>query len=287
MQQYVWLFKNRLFGVARANAFQLDVEHHVFCLILKQINDDHQYPDDPFVALADFNIILEKARQRTVHELPRKAPRSLGAKFLTASTALRACRNRHLGTLMRCCEAWEPVGKCFDPNSFRCIDFHGLSQIIASITREKSRRKRSRNWKSALDTDGKRQCPWQSAGLDVAPGAPRNPCSAFTLLPMKTVTLWKTKTNLAGMIFQARNEGERHHHFETILRYVQKGPDDIRWEIDRNEFDELISTKKESASGPDGIPKSLYRCAGRFVFAVSLQRIQTCPGGWRYLCAIC
>ena len=37
---------------------------------------------------------------------------------------------------MRCCEAWEPVGKCFDPISFECIDFHGLSQIIASLTRE-------------------------------------------------------------------------------------------------------------------------------------------------------
>ena len=63
-------------------------------------------------------------------------------------------------------------------------------------------------------------------------------------------------------IFQARNEGERHHHCETILRYVQKALDDIRWEIDGNEFDELIATKNESAPGPDGIPKSLYRCAG-------------------------
>ena len=43
----------------------------------------------------------------------------------------------HLGTLMRCCEAWEPVVKCFDPNSFECIDFHGLCQIIASLTRER------------------------------------------------------------------------------------------------------------------------------------------------------
>ena len=32
--------------------------------------------------------------------------------------------------------AWEPVKKCFDPNTFECIDFHGLSQIIASLTRE-------------------------------------------------------------------------------------------------------------------------------------------------------
>ena len=37
---------------------------------------------------------------------------------------------------MRCCEAWEPVGKCFDPISFECSDFHRLSQINASVTRE-------------------------------------------------------------------------------------------------------------------------------------------------------
>ena len=63
-------------------------------------------------------------------------------------------------------------------------------------------------------------------------------------------------------IFQARVEGQRHHHYENILRYVQKAPDDIRWEIDRNEFDELLATKKESAPGPDAISYSLHRCAG-------------------------
>ena len=36
--------------------------HSVFCSILKQISDDHQYPDDPFAALADFKVIFEKAR---------------------------------------------------------------------------------------------------------------------------------------------------------------------------------------------------------------------------------
>ena len=59
----------------------------VFCSILKQINDNHQYPADPFGALADFNIILEEARRRIVRELSRETPDSLGAKLLTASTA--------------------------------------------------------------------------------------------------------------------------------------------------------------------------------------------------------
>ena len=69
--------------------------------------------------------------------------------------------------------------------------------------------------------------------------------------------------NIWGTIFQARVEGERHHHHENILRHVQKAPDDIRWVMDKSEFDELMATKKEAAPGPDGIPYSFYRCAGR------------------------
>ena len=62
--------------------------------------------------------------------------------------------------------------------------------------------------------------------------------------------------------FQARAEGPRHHQFENLWQYVQKAPDDISWVIDRNEFDELIALKKESAPGPDGIPYGACRCAG-------------------------
>ena len=40
-------------------------------------------------------------------------------------------------TLMRCCAAWELVGKCFDQCPFECTDLHGLSQIIAALTRER------------------------------------------------------------------------------------------------------------------------------------------------------
>ena len=43
----------------------------------------------------------------------------------------------------------------------------------------------------------------------------------------------------------------------------KKAREDIQWEIDKREFDEMIATKKESAPGPDGIPYSFYRCAGR------------------------
>ena len=54
-------------------------------------------------ALADFKTINDKARKQTVRELSRKTRDSLGATLLIASTAFRAHRNGHLGTIMRCC----------------------------------------------------------------------------------------------------------------------------------------------------------------------------------------
>ena len=51
---------------------------------------------------------------------------------------------------------------------------------------------------------------------------------------------------------------------------IFKSADDIRWVIDRNEFDELMNSVKESAPSPGGIWYSFYRCAGglgsRFLF---------------------
>ena len=65
-------------------------KHPAFCSIPKKISDDHQYPADPFAALADFKVILEEGRKQTHHELLRNTLGSLGAKLLAASTALRA-----------------------------------------------------------------------------------------------------------------------------------------------------------------------------------------------------
>ena len=38
-------------------------KHPVFCTILKRISDGHQYSDEPFAALADVKVIIEKARK--------------------------------------------------------------------------------------------------------------------------------------------------------------------------------------------------------------------------------
>ena len=46
------------------------------------------------------------------------------------------------------------------------------------------------------------------------------------------------------------------------MRFVQQAPDDINWTIDHAEFHVLLALKKDSASGPDGIPYGVYRCAG-------------------------
>ena len=72
---------------------------------------------------------------------------------------------------------------------------------------------------------------------------------------MKLCTSW-------GKIFDSRAEDKRHHAHETILEYVQKTPEDVQWEIDKREIDEMISTKKESAPGPDGIPYSYLQMCG-------------------------
>ena len=76
---------------------------------LQRLHDDHCFSTDPFGALAEFEVLREKAIKQTVRELSRKTPDSIGAKLLIACTAVRAYRKRHLGTLMRCCEAWKLV----------------------------------------------------------------------------------------------------------------------------------------------------------------------------------
>ena len=95
----------------------------VFCSIPKRLDDGHQYPVVPW----------RTRGLQTVREFSRKSPDSLGAKLLTASTASWACRNRQLGTLML---RGHHVEKCVDPISYECIEFHGLSQVIASLSRE-------------------------------------------------------------------------------------------------------------------------------------------------------
>ena len=85
---------------------------------------------------------------------------------------------------------------------------------------------------------------------------------------MKKAIPWKTKMNQEevceywGNIFQARVQGPRHHQHGDIFPYVKQALEDIRWTIDKTEFDDLLALKNDSAPGPDGIPCGAYRCAG-------------------------
>ena len=117
----------------------------VICSVLKRLHDNHRFSANPFGALEDFQVLLGKAKRLTIRELSRKTPDSAGAKFLIASAALRVYRNRHLGTLMRCCEAWKPIEDCFDTSSFECVDFRTLSQIIANLTCESLAEREAQN----------------------------------------------------------------------------------------------------------------------------------------------
>ena len=235
-------------------------KHPVCCSILKRLHDGHRYSDEPFCALAEFKVICAKAKKHTFRELESKTPDSTGSKLVIASTALRAYRNRHLGALMRCCEAWEPVGQCFEPISFECTDFQKLCQIIANLTRE-NLTERVEEIANLPWTKTEKDKALPDADLDNELGVPRNPCYVSMLSLMKTATLWKTKTspeedfvNIGELFSEARAEGPRHDQYEDIPLYVQKTPVDISWTINRAEFDELIALKKDSAPGPDGIP---------------------------------
>ena len=201
--------------------------------ILTKISDDHQYPADPFAALAEFNQgNLREAGKQTHHELLRNTPSSLGAQLLIASTALRAYRNRHLDTLMHCCEAWRSVGKCFDQYSFECVDFHGLSQIIASLTRERIAEREadihSLPWTQTEKDNALTKCrlglrAWRTRKPTLCLHAITNedghPLENEDESGMRLCAYWCE-------IFEARVEGERHHCHETILQYVQTAPDD-------------------------------------------------------------
>ena len=131
-----------------------------------------------------------------------------------------------------------------DQCSFECIDFHGLSQIIASLTRERITEREAEicnfPWTQTENYNALAKCrlglrAWRTKKpmlcLHAVTDEDGHPLENEDKSGRRLCEYWST-------IFQARSEGERHHHKETILRYVQKDPDDIRWEIDKNEFDE-------------------------------------------------
>ena len=169
---------------------------------------------------------------------------------------------------MRCCEAWKPVEDCFDTSSFECIDFQRLSQIVASHTRENLEAREAevanipwtqREQDTALASCGSGQRAWRNKkpvlSLSDVTDEEGHSLENEDESERRLCEYW-------GTIFQAREEGPRHHQHEDILRYVQQAPDDISWTADQAELDDLLALKIDSAPGPDGIPCGAYRCAG-------------------------
>ena len=150
-------------------------KHPICGSILQQLHDDHRFSSDPFCALAEFKVLLHQARRMTQCELSRQTPDCIGAKLLITSTALRAYRNRHLGTLMRCCETWKPIEDCFDTLSFECIDFQRLSHILLVSLVKTSQHVKLRSLAS-LARKQRKTLLWLVAGIANEHGALRNQC---------------------------------------------------------------------------------------------------------------
>ena len=150
---------------------------------------------------------------------------------------------------MRCCAAWERVGKRFDQCSCECVDFHELSQFIASLIRERIAEREA----AVLNL------PWTQTEKDNALAECR--LSQRACVSKKPMLCLHAVTDEEGHPlededesgrrrctnwcrgFESRTEDERHHAHETILEYVQKAPEDIQWKIDKQDFDEMIATK--------------------------------------------
>ena len=135
------------------------------------------------------------------------------------------------------------MGQCFDQNSFECIDFHGPSRVEGS---QREAEICNLPWTQMEKANALAKCK-----LDLRAWRAKKP-----ILCLHAVTaedghpLENDGESGRSRIFQARIEVQRHHLHETILRYDQKAPDDIRWEIDRNEFNEIMAAKRDSAPGP-------------------------------------
>ena len=67
---------------------------------------------------------------------------------------------------------------------------------------------------------------------------------------------------LCASFLEAREGNDQDRSCEVILHYVQRPPDDIQWKSCKEHFDLIFATQKESVAGPDGLPYSVYRCAG-------------------------
>ena len=104
----------------------------------------------------------------------------------------------------------------------------------------------------------------------------------ITLSLVKRAIHWKTKMNQVEGFVNIGEPFSKHvskAEASPVSRFVQKAPDDIRWTINRTDFNELIAVKKDSAPGLDGIPYGAYRCAGSLGSQFLFNAYRSLEGG--------
>ena len=133
---------------------------------------------------------------------------------------------------MHCCVAWEPVGQCFDKYSLESTNFHGFSQIVASLTRESIAEREA----------AVHNLPWTQTEKDNALAKCTRSLRAWVskkpMLCLHAVTDEEGRplddedesgTSLCtycGRLFESRTEDERHLAYETILDFESPEMDD-------------------------------------------------------------
>ena len=183
---------------------------------------------------------LKKPKSRLSASSHGRHLNSVGAKLLIASTALRAYRNRHLGTPMRCCEAWKSIENCCEPISFECVDFQRLSRFIVNLTRENLAEREAEitnlPWTLTEKDNAQARCrigqrAWRT----------KKTCFVSALSLMKRTTPWKTK--------MSREEG-----FVRIevpfSKHVSKARDITSRRISYDMLRRLLKTSVGSLIGP-------------------------------------
>ena len=244
-------------------------KHHVFCSLLEQISDCHQYPD--------FKLIIEKARKRTRDELLCNTPGSPSTKLLIAATGTDTsaylCAAVQLGNRSANASTNALV------NVLTFMDKAGL--LPASYGKEllNGRQQCSTN----LGLRRKKTTPWLNADSAYEHGSPRNRCSAFMRSPMKKDIHSKTKMNQVGgyvligagyLSHAPRTSGTMPMRpFSNMYKKLWKI---FSGKIDKQEFDEMIATKKESAPGPDGIFQKYLQVCWWIRVLLLVRCIQMC-----------
>ena len=46
-------------------------KHSIFCSLLQRLHDDHRFSPDPFGALAELKVLVNKAKKQTIRELTK------------------------------------------------------------------------------------------------------------------------------------------------------------------------------------------------------------------------